>query len=99
MHVLPEDYKVQALEQLHLTIKYMSDLGFKKTHIHQIEMCIPWLNSKHTWHENHLEIKEEIQNRIQAKFDQRIDTLRGEDFMVTFPELGALYKVPESLRP
>ena len=90
VHVLPEDYKVQALEQLHLTIKYMSDLGFKKTHIHQIEMCIPWLNSKHTWHENQLEFKEEI---------KRIDTLRGEDFMVTFPELGALYKVPESLRP
>ena len=40
--------------------------------------------------EHQQEFKEEI---------KRIDALRGEDFMVTFPELGALYKVPESLRP
>ena len=90
VHVLPEDYKAQALEQLQLTIKYMSDLGFNKNQIKQIEQCIPWLNSKNTWHEQQQEFKEEI---------KRIDTLRGEDFMVTFPELGALYKVPASLRP
>jgi hypothetical protein len=90
VHVLPEEYKVQALEQLQLTIKYMSDLGFRKEQLNQIEQCIPWLNSKHTWHEQQQEFKEEI---------KRIDTLRGENFMNTFPELGALYKVPESLRP
>ena len=48
------------------------------------------VRSKHTWHEQQQEFKEEI---------KRIDALRGEDFMDTFPELGALYKVPESLRP
>jgi len=90
VHVLPEAYKEQALEQLQLTIKYMSDLGFNKSQIDQIELCIPWLTSKNTWDDQQKEFKEEI---------KRIDTLRGEDFMVTFPELGALYKVPKSLRP
>ena len=36
------------------------------------------------------EFKEEI---------KRIDALRGEDFLTTFPELAALYKVPKALRP
>ena len=36
------------------------------------------------------EFKEEI---------KRIDALRGENFIDTFPELASLYKVPESLRP
>ena len=41
-----------------------------------------------------------IEDRVWAKEEiKRIDALRGENFMDTFPELGALYKVPESLRP
>ena len=46
--------------------------------------------SKDTWNEREVEFKEEI---------KRIDALRGEDFLTTFPELAALYKVPKSLRP
>jgi len=90
VHVLPEEYKAQAREQLQLTIKYMEDLNFTPAQVNEIRQCIPWLDSKHTWHDNQQEFKEEI---------KRIDALRGENFMNTFPELGALYKVPESLRP
>jgi hypothetical protein len=90
VHVLPEEYKVQAREQLQLTMKYMEDLHFTPAQVNEIRQCIPWLDSKHTWHDNQQEFKEEI---------KRIDALRGENFMNTFPELGALYKVPESLRP
>tara|TARA_R110001599_G_scaffold47824_1_gene138247 strand:+ start:104 stop:400 length:297 start_codon:yes stop_codon:yes gene_type:complete len=89
-HVLPGGYKDQALEQLHLTIKYMDDLGFRKEQLKEIKQVIPWLASKESWNEQQQEFKEEI---------KRIDALRGEDFIKTFPELGALYKVPESLRP
>jgi|TARA_R110001592_G_scaffold50087_1_gene155323 organic radical activating enzyme len=90
VHVLPEAYKEQALEQLQLTIKYMSDLGFNKSQIDQIELCIPWLTSKNTWDDQQKEFKEEI---------KRIDTLRGENFQDTFPELASLYKAPKSLLP
>jgi organic radical activating enzyme len=90
VHVLPEAYKEQALEQLQLTIKYMSDLGFNKSQIDQIELCIPWLTSKNTWDDQQKEFKEEI---------KRIDTLRGENFQDTFPELSSLYKAPKSLLP
>ena len=89
-HVLPGGYKDQALEQLQLTLKYMEDLGFRKEQLKEIEQVIPWLNSKDTWDDQEKDFKEEI---------KRIDALRGENFMNTFPELGALYKVPESLRP
>ena len=89
-HVLPGGYKDQALEQLQLTLKYMEDLGFRKEQLKEIEQVIPWLNSKDTWDAQEKDFKEEI---------KRIDALRGENFMNTFPELGALYKVPESLRP
>ena len=44
----------------------------------KLERCIPWLMSKHTWEDQQQEFKEEI---------KRIDTLRGEDFMATFPEV------------
>jgi hypothetical protein len=89
-HVLPEGYKEQALEQLHLTMNYMKDLKFRQEQINEIQQVIPWLMSKDTWNEREVEFKEEI---------KRIDALRGENFIDTFPELAALYKVPESLRP
>jgi len=89
-HVLPGGYKKQALEQLHLTMAYMKDLNFRQEQINEIQQVIPWLMSKESWEDNEAEFKEEI---------KRIDALRGEDFLKTFPELGTLYKVPKALRP
>jgi len=90
VHVLPPEYKAQALQQLELTIKYMTDLKFAPNQITQIEQCIPWLSSKDSWHEQKGDFKEEI---------KRLDQLRGEDFANTFPELQHLYKVDKALRP
>jgi hypothetical protein len=71
-------------------MNYMKDLKFRQEQINEIQQVIPWLMSKDTWNEREVEFKEEI---------KRIDALRGENFIDTFPELAALYKVPESLRP
>ena len=90
VHVLPEDYKAQADQQLDLTISYMSDLGFRENQIDQIKQAKSWLNSKHTWAEQSQMFKEEL---------CRLDALREEDFEQTFPELQHLYKKPVSLRP
>ena len=49
VHVLPEDYKAQADQQLLLTMQYMRDLGFIEDQIQQIESARTWLNSKNTW--------------------------------------------------
>jgi len=73
-----------------LTTQYMKDLGFRQEQINEVEQVIPWLASKESWNDQEIEFKEEI---------KRIDALRGEDFIKTFPELSALYKVPEVLRP
>ena len=90
VHVLPEDYKAQADQQLDLTISYMTDLGFRENQIEQIRQAKSWLNSKHTWAEQSQMFKEEL---------CRLDDLRDEDFATTFPELQHLYKKPVSLRP
>ena len=90
VHVLPEDYKAQADQQLDLTISYMTDLGFRENQIEQIRQAKSWLNSKHTWAEQSQMFKEEL---------CRLDALREEDFEQTFPELQHLYKKPVSLRP
>ena len=90
VHVLPEDYKAQADQQLLLTMQYMRDLGFREDQIQQIESARTWLNSKNTWAERSQEFKEEL---------CRLDDLRGETFEQTFPELQHLYKKPVSLRP
>ena len=90
VHVLPEDYKAQADQQLLLTMQYMRDLGFREDQIQQIESARTWLNSKHTWAEQSQMFKEEL---------CRLDDLRGETFEQTFPELQHLYKKPVSLRP
>ena len=90
VHVLPEDYKQQADQQLDLTISYMSDLDFREDQIEQIRQAKSWLNSKHTWAEQSQMFKEEL---------CRLDDLRDEDFAKTFPELQHLYKKPVSLRP
>jgi organic radical activating enzyme len=90
VHVLPEDYKQQADQQLDLTISYMSDLDFREDQIEQIRQAKSWLNSKHTWAEQSQMFKEEL---------CRLDDLRDEDFATTFPELQHLYKKPVSLRP
>ena len=90
VHVLPPEYKQQVIQQLELTIKYMEDLGFSPGHTQQIKNCIPWVLSKDTWEEQKKDFKEEI---------HRLDSLRGEDFTQTFPELASLYKPPAKLRP
>ena len=90
VHILPEDYKAQVVQQLELTIQYMKDLKFRADQIQQIEQAIGWVTSKHTWDEQKQLFKEER---------HRIDTIREEDFTETFPELAMLYKIPASMRP
>ena len=90
VHILPEDYKAQVVQQLELTIQYMKDLKFREEQILQIEQAIGWVTSKNTWDEQKQLFKEEL---------HRIDTIREEDFTETFPELAMLYKIPASMRP
>ena len=89
-HALPVEFKVQAKQQLELTIKYMEDLGFREEQIDEIKKCIVWLMAKNTWEEHRQEFRAEI---------ARLDRLRKEDFCATFPEIQYLYKIDNALKP
>lgn len=86
-HVLPEEYKLRGVESINQTMKYMQEKGFRKEHLYQLKVCEQWIMSQNTWEEHKNKFREEI---------KRLDAIRGESFIKTFPEIAEIYKVNQS---
>jgi organic radical activating enzyme len=82
IHILPEDLKQQGKESLQKTLELLKKHNFNIDQITQFETAQRWLYSEHTWEEQKHKFREEI---------TRVDTIRGESFVNTFPELSDLY--------
>ena len=83
-HILPPELKEKGNQSIKDAIAYMQSHGFRKEQIDQLEITEQWVNSKNTWAEHQAKFREEV---------KRLDALRDEDFMETFPEISKLYKV------
>lgn len=83
-HILPHELKVKGAQSINKAIDLLTDKKFGKDHIAQLEDTENWVWSKNTWEEQRDKFREEI---------KRLDKIRGEDFMKTFPEIATLYKV------
>ena len=86
-HILPPDLKEQGIDSIRRAIKLMRVRGFKDNQIAQLEQTEQWVNSKNTWDQHKMPFRSEI---------KRLDKIRGEDFMATFPEIASLYKVDQN---
>jgi hypothetical protein len=83
-HILPEEYKLQGIDSINRTIALMKEKGFSKDQISQLEVCPQWILSQNTWEDHKQQFREEV---------KRLDAIRGEAFMKTFPEIAEIYKV------
>jgi len=81
-HILPEEYKKQGKESLLRTIELLKQHNFDPRQIAQFETAPQWLYSQNTWESQKYKFREEV---------QRLDNIRGESFVETFPELAAMY--------
>ena len=79
--MLPLKYKDAGKTSIEKTIQLLKDNRFKKHHIMQLTDTIPWIYSKDTWDKNKDMFRKEV---------KRLDSIRGEDFSKTFPELAPL---------
>jgi hypothetical protein len=79
--ILPEKYKDQGAERLSKLINTMGTLGFSEHTQNEVGSIIPWVKSKNLW--------EQHKNLFKAE-TTRIDKLRSENFVATFPEIADL---------
>jgi hypothetical protein len=80
-HILPTKYKDTGIEKIEQAIKFLKKSKFKPQQVKQLIDTIPWIYSKDTWDKNKDGFRKEI---------KRLDSIRGEDFSKTFPELAPL---------
>jgi organic radical activating enzyme len=80
-HILPPELKVKGKASLEKTIQIMKNKKFKEHQIQQIEDAIPWAMSQNTWEQHKMQFRAEV---------NRLDKIRGENFIKTFPELATL---------
>lgn len=80
-HILPQEYKEKAKESMEKAIKLMKFKGFDQWKVKQLEDTIPWIFANNTWEQHKKEFRTET---------KRLDSIRGESFTKTFPELGKL---------
>jgi len=83
-HILPPELKEQGRVSVEKAVDYMKKHKFRDEQIAQLEITTQWVNSKNTWEEHGRNFKEEI---------TRLDAIRNENFLQTFPELKQLYTV------
>jgi hypothetical protein len=80
-HILPLKYKDAGKNSIEKTIKLLKDNNFRESQIAQLTDTIPWIYSKDSWDNNKDMFRKEV---------KRLDSIRGEDFSKTFPELAPL---------
>jgi len=79
--MLPEKHKQLGLNRIEKLAQTMKVMGFTPHCISEVRSIIPWAQSKNTWEE---------QKALFKKETIRIDELRDEKFVQTFPELADL---------
>lgn len=82
-HILPNDYKLIAKENIEKSIALMKLKGFGRNKIEQLENVISWITSKSTWEEHKNKFRDET---------KRLDLIRNENLVQVFPELADLIK-------
>lgn len=80
-HILPTKYKNTAINNIEKLIEFFKKSKFKAHQVKQLIDGIPWINSANTWEQHKEEFRREV---------KRLDTIRGENFSKTFPELAPL---------
>jgi hypothetical protein len=80
-HALPIEYKDLGKEKLASVVKLFQDNKFGQQKINHLTAILPWVYSEHTWDTE----KDNFQNETA-----RLDKIRGESFVKTFPELASL---------
>lgn len=83
-HILTTEFKEIGAESINNAIKILKSKNFRDDQIDQLTKTEKWVYSKNTWEEQRDKFREEI---------KRLDKIRGENFMKTFPEIASLYKV------
>jgi len=81
-HILTPDLKKIATQKIYKTIEFLRERGFENSHITPLIDAISWINFKNTWEEQKISFAKEI---------TRLDMIRKENFVRTFPELSSLY--------
>jgi len=80
-HLLPEEYKLLGKQSLDNTVDLFTKHNFTSTQISYPKQSIVWLFSNNTWDLNRDLFRKEV---------MRLDKIRGENFVQTFPELAGL---------
>ena len=80
-HILPAEYKALGKESLLQLKQLLIDKKYKQDQVIQIDDTIRWVDSNNTW---------EAQKEMFRSETNRLDTIRGENFTKTFPELAVL---------
>jgi len=88
-HILPENLKMLGKQSVDKTIELMKNQAFSDSKIDQLRKTTQWIFSKNT-HENH---KQKFREEVQ-----RLDVIRGENFVEVFPELESLIREPRPKR-
>jgi len=81
-HILTPDLKKIAIQKIYKTIEFLREKGFEGNHITPLLDAVTWINFKNTWEEHKISFAKEI---------SRLDMIRKENFVKTFPELSSLY--------
>jgi MoaA/NifB/PqqE/SkfB family radical SAM enzyme len=88
-HILPANMKMIGKYNMEKAIELFTKNKFKAEQIKQLSDTTPWVFSEHTWDQYKDEFKAEV---------KRLDSIRGEDFKKTFPELGELMKIERRVK-
>jgi len=80
-HILPSHLKQIGVEKMNKTIEMFKSLKFTPDQLRQLTNTTPWVISQDTWDTHKNQFRAEV---------RRIDKIRGESFVNTFPELKEL---------
>jgi len=80
-HILPAEYKALGKESLLQAKQLLIAKKYKQEQVTQLDETIRWIESSNTW---------EAQKEMFRSETNRLDTIREESFVKTFPELAGL---------
>ena len=80
-HILPAEYKEKSMKGLSKIVELMKQRKFLPNGPEHLEQSMDWIYSQSTWEQQKDMFRSEV---------QRLDKIRGEDFVKTFPELAGL---------
>lgn len=84
-HVLPKELKLIGKTKIDKLYDFMKTQKFAENQLIQVSDINPWVLSSDTW---------EQQRDIFQSEVRRIDNIRGEKFVKTFPELASMMRHP-----